>query len=134
MLLSLGLVCIGMALARCILTVTDPATYNTSSLWAQREAIVAIVVVNAPVLVSLFHRTTWSSPKRPVIARFTDTWTVGQGTPPRKDNKQMHIYKTDGFEVSSRNGSAYELMHTQQEPEVGATGFETSVRTTVHGG
>ncbi|KAI4626886.1 uncharacterized protein J4E87_004227 [Alternaria ethzedia] len=60
-LLSLGLFVMGMAIARCILSIGSSVEVALSSVWAQREAIVSIFAVNAPVINSLFRAETWKT-------------------------------------------------------------------------
>ncbi|KAH6882882.1 hypothetical protein BKA58DRAFT_464786 [Alternaria rosae] len=60
-LLSLSLFVMGMAIARCILPIGTSVEVALSSVWAQREAIVSIFAVNAPVINSLFRAETWKT-------------------------------------------------------------------------
>ncbi|KAI1853650.1 hypothetical protein JX266_001634 [Neoarthrinium moseri] len=102
-LLSLGLFVIGMSLARCIMTVGNPKTVNTSSMWAQREAIVTIFAVNAPSLNVLFKRETWST-HRSSSGYIRDTSGSDKKKPAR-----FEAYTMTNFETSSK-GSTSDLV------------------------
>ncbi|KAF3042448.1 hypothetical protein E8E12_009556 [Didymella heteroderae] len=60
-LLSLGVFVMGMAIARCILSLGSSVQVALASVWAQREAIVSIFAVNAPVINALLKVETWTS-------------------------------------------------------------------------
>ncbi|XPS96239.1 hypothetical protein M3J09_005511 [Ascochyta lentis] len=60
-LLSLGVFVMGMATARCILFIGSSVQVALASVWAQREAIVSIFAVNAPVINALLKVETWAS-------------------------------------------------------------------------
>lgn len=108
-LLSLGLFVMGMATARCILSIGTSVQVALASVWAQREAvssnsclqsalkysnrsrqIVSIFAVNAPVINGLFRAETWATRKHT-----SDYSSKNSRTYPNP----LHKKKKSGFEI-----------------------------------
>jgi hypothetical protein len=60
LLLCSGLFIIAAAIIRCVLSIQNIRSIDTSGVWAIRETFVTIVAINAPCIKPLFHS---SSPK-----------------------------------------------------------------------
>ncbi|KAF2016212.1 hypothetical protein BU24DRAFT_462393 [Aaosphaeria arxii CBS 175.79] len=110
-LLSLGLFVIGMAIARCILSIGTSVQVALASVWAQREALVSIFAVNAPVLNTLFKRETWTTQKS--NSKYSNGYASNGGhskgndsTLGPKKHDHIEIYKMTDIETSSRESTS----------------------------
>ncbi|CAN9346577.1 unnamed protein product [Alternaria alternata] len=108
-LLSLGLFVMGMAIARCILSIGTSVQVALSSVWAQREAIVSIFAVNAPVINSLFRAETWAT-------RHSSSGYV---------SKDSHRSRTNTSTLGKKKKTGFEI-YKMTDIETKMTDFETS--------
>ncbi|EOA84378.1 hypothetical protein ACJQWK_00898 [Exserohilum turcicum] len=97
-LLSLGLFVMGMAIARCILSIGTTVQVALASVWAQREAIVSIFAVNAPVINSLFRAETWMTRSRSGYP--SKHYLSNPGNLARKKKTGFEMYKMTDLETN----------------------------------
>ncbi|EUC47017.1 hypothetical protein COCMIDRAFT_91396 [Bipolaris oryzae ATCC 44560] len=97
-LLSLDLFVMGMATARCVLSIGTSVQVALASVWAQREAVVSIFAVNAPVIHGLFRSKTWKLEESSCESSSSQTSTELSSTR-KKTNIGMAMTET---ETSSR--------------------------------
>lgn len=128
-LLSLGLFVMGMAIARCILSVDNGPGVAQSSTWVFREALVTIFAVNAPVMTALFRRETWETRKsRTTGSGYQHTGSGGAGSKSgivqnhpqtiggsRGNAKGLEIYKMVDIETSSRESTSNLVLEGNQQ-------------------
>ncbi|EMD67069.1 hypothetical protein GGP41_007003 [Bipolaris sorokiniana] len=97
-LLSLGLFVMGMATARCILSIGTSVQVALASVWAQREAVVSIFAVNAPVINGLFRAEAWAT--RKYTSDYSSKYSRTYSNPLHKKKKSgFEIYKMTDFET-----------------------------------
>lgn len=129
-LLSLGLFVMGMAIARCILSVDNGPGVAQSSTWVFREALVTIFAVNAPVMTALFRRETWETRKSKTTGSgYYQTGSGGAGSKSggivqnqnptiggsRGNAKGLEIYKMVDIETSSKESTTNLVLEGNQK-------------------
>ncbi|KAF2998054.1 hypothetical protein E8E14_005407 [Neopestalotiopsis sp. 37M] len=108
-LLSLGLFVIAMAITRCILSIGDTAAVALASSWAQREALVAIFAVNAPLINPILSMDFWRTTKRSsrdTPADNSEPVSHQKGQIIKGKFNNFTIYKMTNFETTSRESTA----------------------------
>ncbi|KAF2640460.1 hypothetical protein P280DRAFT_543151 [Massarina eburnea CBS 473.64] len=105
-LLSLGIFVMGMAIARCYLSIGNTAQTSQSSVWAQREALVSTFAVNAPIINALFKPETWRSKSGTGTGQSKGAYSEHSHFDRNNSGKGLEIYKMTDIERSSKESTA----------------------------
>ncbi|ETS84554.1 hypothetical protein PFICI_02579 [Pestalotiopsis fici W106-1] len=107
-LLSLGLFVIAMAITRCVLSIGDTAAVALASSWAQREALVAIFAVNAPLINPILSMDFWRVTKRSsrdAPADDSDRQSARKERLGKPKFNDFTLYKMTNLETTSREST-----------------------------
>ncbi|EAT78478.2 hypothetical protein SNOG_14241 [Parastagonospora nodorum SN15] len=113
-LLSLGIFVMTMAIARCILSIGNSAQVAQASVWAQREALVSIFAVNAPIINALFRSETWRTQASGSNSYSKQLYSSENSRADRK-SKNFEIYKMTNIETTSKESTS-ELVQSPAVP------------------